>query len=153
MREFIKESSPSLWEMTGPHIEVGEGGGMVSGASESEKIMIIPGLPDDLSLSILARVPYSCYSSLGQTCKSWRAAVAGDHLYEVRKEQGCTQKLLAVLPEQSREKGFHVHNPESDTWRCLKPLGMLQGSAMEGFACCAVGRLLFILGGSQKGAD
>ena len=114
---------------------------MIIGESDSEKRTIIPGLPGDISPSILALVPYSCYTSLGLTCKSWRAAVARDLLYETRKQLSCTQEPLAVFPKRSRTNGFHVYNPESDTWRCLKPLETLRGIAMEGFACCTVGRI------------
>ncbi|CAI5471866.1 unnamed protein product [Closterium sp. Yama58-4] len=48
---------------------------------------LIPGLPDDVALSCLARVPRGLYGSLKLVCRSWCAAIEGSELYTTRSHR------------------------------------------------------------------
>ncbi|KAL0845381.1 hypothetical protein Bca101_018627 [Brassica carinata] len=59
---------------------------------------LIPLLPDDVTVDIVARVPISHYPTLSLVSKSFRKLVASSKLYKRRSQLGTTQhRLYAVL--------------------------------------------------------
>ncbi|CAH8389035.1 unnamed protein product [Eruca vesicaria subsp. sativa] len=66
--------------------------------SELSASPLIPSLPDDVTLDIVARVPRSHYPILSLVSKSFRKLIASSKLYKRRYQLGITQhRLYAVL--------------------------------------------------------
>ncbi|KAG2331644.1 hypothetical protein Bca4012_018788 [Brassica carinata] len=70
---------------------------------------LIPSLPDDVTLDIVARVPRSHYPTLSLVSKKFRKLIASPKLYKRRSQLGITQhRLYAVL--RNRNTGdFSLH--------------------------------------------
>ncbi|KAF0918011.1 hypothetical protein E2562_021703 [Oryza meyeriana var. granulata] len=58
---------------------------------------LIPGLPDEISLQILTRMPRMGYLNAKMVSRSWEAAIIDAELYRVRKELGGKVRI-AVAP-------------------------------------------------------
>ncbi len=54
------------------------------GVEEDETAYIIPGLPDDLSLQILAQIPFAHQASAKAVCRRWLDALSSGTVYQVR---------------------------------------------------------------------
>ncbi|PKA52943.1 F-box/kelch-repeat protein [Apostasia shenzhenica] len=79
----------------------------------SENSRIIPSLPDEISLQILARMPRFCYMGLKLVSHSWNAAITGAELFQLRKELGTTEEWLYMLTKVEEDKLL---------WLALDPL-------------------------------
>jgi len=55
---------------------------------------LIPGLPDELSLLCLARVPRARQAVLSAVCRSWQRLLQGRILYDIRQELSLTEEWL-----------------------------------------------------------
>ena len=55
---------------------------------------LIPRLPDELSMQILARLPRIHYFNLRLVSQKWKATVMSPLLYKLRKELGMTEEWL-----------------------------------------------------------
>ncbi|CAI5486194.1 unnamed protein product [Closterium sp. Naga37s-1] len=78
---------------------------------------LIPGLPDDVALSCLARVPRGLYGSLKLVCRSWRAAIEGSELYTQRSHLGATESWLHLIP--LRSPLWFAYSPVLSRWFIL----------------------------------
>ncbi|XP_019173480.1 PREDICTED: F-box/kelch-repeat protein At1g22040-like [Ipomoea nil] len=88
--------------------------------------LIIPGLPDEISIQILARLPRNYYLNAKLVCRGWKAAVTSPELYKVRKELGTTEEWLYVLTKGSGDKLlWHGLDPVSRKWQRLPPVPSL----------------------------
>ncbi|GJP78284.1 hypothetical protein CLOP_g8608 [Closterium sp. NIES-67] len=58
--------------------------------------LLIPGLPNEIAIRCLARVPYMRRLPLGLVCKSWRDAFRGGTIYNIRQREGILEELLCV---------------------------------------------------------
>ncbi|CAH8336178.1 unnamed protein product [Eruca vesicaria subsp. sativa] len=59
---------------------------------------LIPSLPDDVTLDIVARVPRSHYPTLSLVSKKFRKLIASPKLYKRRSQLGITQhRVYAIL--------------------------------------------------------
>ncbi|GFY89157.1 Galactose oxidase/kelch repeat superfamily protein [Actinidia rufa] len=76
---------------------------------------LIPSLPDEISIQILARLPRSCYLGVKLVSRSWKASILSSELYEVRKELGTTEEWLYILTKVKDDKLM---------WSALDPLSM-----------------------------
>ncbi|KAL0379525.1 UNVERIFIED_CONTAM: F-box/kelch-repeat protein SKIP4 [Sesamum angustifolium] len=56
----------------------------IEGLIESEKPTLIPGLPDDIAFSCLARVPRKYHPVLNCVSKRWRELICGEEWYSYR---------------------------------------------------------------------
>ncbi|KAH7285472.1 hypothetical protein KP509_33G029800 [Ceratopteris richardii] len=84
---------------------------------------LIPGIPDELAVSILARVPRCFHSSIRGVCRRWRETVMSSELYEIRKELGVTEEWLYVLVRDEEENLFwHALDPVSGKWQRIPPM-------------------------------
>ncbi|XP_008801509.2 F-box/kelch-repeat protein SKIP20-like [Phoenix dactylifera] len=63
---------------------------------EEEKALI-PGLPDDIALDCLARVPHRFHSSLRPVCRRWRDLVTAPFFYEHRDRIGSAEDLIFLV--------------------------------------------------------
>ncbi|KAJ3671552.1 hypothetical protein LUZ60_007631 [Juncus effusus] len=64
---------------------------------EEEDQPLIPGLPDEVALDCLARVPYRIHTCLRHVCQRWRHLVATRALYSHRERIGLAEDLVFIL--------------------------------------------------------
>ena len=90
---------------------------------EEECCRLIPSLPDELSIQILARLPRICYSSVRLVSRRWRSAVSTSEVYSLRKELGRTEEWLYVLTKGHEDKLlWYALDPVSTKWQRLPPM-------------------------------
>ncbi|KAL6641121.1 hypothetical protein ACP70R_019302 [Stipagrostis hirtigluma subsp. patula] len=81
---------------------------------------LIPGLPDEVSLQILARMPRMGYLKAKMVSRSWKAAITGAELYRLRKELGVEEEWLYILTRADDQKlVWHAFDPVSSQWQRL----------------------------------
>lgn len=49
---------------------------------------LLPGLPDDLAIACLIRVPRAVHPNLRLVCKRWNRLLSGNYFYSLRKKTG-----------------------------------------------------------------
>lgn len=87
---------------------------------------LIPSLPNEISIQILARLPRNYYLNAKLVCRGWKAAVTSPELYKVRKELGTTEEWLYVLTKGSGDKLlWYGLDPVSRKWQRLPPVPSL----------------------------
>ncbi|KAG6552922.1 hypothetical protein Mapa_005578 [Marchantia paleacea] len=85
-----------------------------------ERPQLIPGLPDEISLQIVSRVPRGCHAAMKAVCKTWHEVFAGDEIFELRRELGLTEEWLYVLVKDEQERlAWYVLDPLEGQWRRL----------------------------------
>lgn len=91
--------------------------------TEMENAQLIPGIPDELSVGILARVPRGCHSSVRRVSRSWHEIFMSAELYNIRKELGVTEEWLYVLVRDEEENlAWHALDPASGKWQRIPPM-------------------------------
>ncbi|KAI4345328.1 hypothetical protein L6164_012460 [Bauhinia variegata] len=99
---------------------------------KTEFTELVPGLPDDLGLECLIRLPYSAHPAAFRVCRQWRHLLESDDFYDLRKKSGHTREvacLIQALPAGNGEKptgspsyGITVFDPVSQSWERLDPV-------------------------------
>ncbi|XP_051137598.1 F-box/kelch-repeat protein At1g22040-like [Andrographis paniculata] len=93
-----------------------------------ETARLIPYLPDEISIQILARLPRICHFNAKLVSRTWRAALTSKEVYQVRKELGKTEAWLYVLTKLSGEKlVWHALDPVNGAWLQLPPMPSIDG--------------------------
>ncbi|XP_072979443.1 F-box/kelch-repeat protein At1g22040-like [Typha angustifolia] len=88
-----------------------------------ENPRLIPSLPDEISLQILARVPRIFYLNIKMVSRSWKAAITSAELYQLRKELGTTEEWLYLLTKMDNDKlSWHALDPLERRWVRLPPM-------------------------------
>ncbi|CAN6478316.1 unnamed protein product [Victoria cruziana] len=88
-----------------------------------ENPRLIPSLPDEISVQILARLPRIHYLNLRLVSRSWKAALTGSEVYSLRKELGTTEEWLYILTKIDEDKlSWHAFDPLSGKWQRLPPM-------------------------------
>lgn len=81
---------------------------------------LIPFLPDEISIQILARVPRIHYLKLKLVSRRWKAAVTSSEVFEVRKELKTTEEWLYILTHAEECKlSWYGLDPISAQWQRL----------------------------------
>lgn len=84
---------------------------------------IIPSLPDELSLQILARSPRIHYLNLKLVCRAWKAAIIGYELSQLRRELGVSEEWVYVLTKAEAYKlHWYALDPVFQKWQRLPPM-------------------------------
>ena len=92
-------------------------------SEENENLRLIPNLPDEISLQILARVPRFCYLGLRLVSRSWKGAIMSTELFNLRKELGKTEEWLYILTRIKYEQQLcYSLDPLSRKWQRLPPI-------------------------------
>lgn len=92
----------------------------MSSGFDEDSSRLIPSLPDELSMQILARLPRIHYFNLRLVSKKWKATVMSPQLFTLRKELGMTEEWLYVLTKIEEEKlQWHALDPLSKKWQRL----------------------------------
>ncbi|CAM0946243.1 unnamed protein product [Alopecurus aequalis] len=58
------------------------------------QLPLLPGLPDDLAIACLIRVPRAEHWKLGLVCRRWLRLLAGNYFYGLRRRHGLTEQWL-----------------------------------------------------------
>ncbi|PRQ35714.1 putative F-box domain, galactose oxidase, beta-propeller [Rosa chinensis] len=98
----------------------------------------IPGLPEELGLECLTRLPYSAHPTASRVCRPWRSLLESEEFYRHRKQNGytrnvaCLVQAVAVAVELntgpksgaggSPSYGIAVFDSVSGTWERLDPI-------------------------------
>ncbi|KAL5976740.1 hypothetical protein ACLOJK_021073 [Asimina triloba] len=125
---------------------------------ESAEMELIPGLPDDISLDCLARLPYTCHPTATNVSHGWKDAINGADFSSLRKRSGRTQQLACLLqarPDSPCRKplrpptyGVTVFDPARLTWERLPPVpGFPDGLPLFCRMAAAEGGKLVLMGG------
>ncbi|XP_074312755.1 F-box/kelch-repeat protein At1g22040 [Silene latifolia] len=83
---------------------------------------LIPYLPDEISLQILARVPRIHYLRLKQVSRCWKEAVTNPEIYNLRREFNLTEEWLFMLSRCEGVLLWHALDPVSQIWLKLPPM-------------------------------
>ena len=84
---------------------------------------LIPCLPDEISVQILARVPRIYYLKLKLVSQRWKAAVTSSEAYELSKELKMTEEWLYILTHAEEYKlSWYALDPLSGKWQRLPPM-------------------------------
>ncbi|CAN5956588.1 unnamed protein product, partial [Sphagnum jensenii] len=68
---------------------------------------MIPGLPNDVALQCLVRIPVQAHAQLQRVSRKWRELVNSSQYYEERKREGTTMHFVCTvqaLDQQSKIK-------------------------------------------------
>ncbi|KAL6634574.1 hypothetical protein ACP70R_027245 [Stipagrostis hirtigluma subsp. patula] len=143
-KDKVQERAMAVWAEE-------EGGG----AEEEE---LIPGLPDDLAMECLARVPSRSHRRMRHVCRGWRGAVGSAEFRRRRRAAGAAEDvvfLVQVAPAGSDGKGstpefvLAAANLTTGEWRRVEGAAAAWGPVPL-FAQCAAagdGRHVAVTGG------
>jgi len=85
---------------------------------DEESPRLIPNLPDELSLLIIARLPRICYLNVRMVSKKWKSTIMSSELYKLRKELGTTEEWLYLLIKDGENNlMWHALDPRSKIWQ------------------------------------
>ncbi|KAL5208345.1 hypothetical protein ABZP36_032780 [Zizania latifolia] len=109
---------------------------------------LIPGLPDDLAVACLIRVPRADHWKLRMVCKKWFRLLAGNYFYGLRRRLGFAEQwLYAVKCDGDGRVSWDVLDPARRAWRALPPVPCEYAGAV-GFGCAVLGGChLYLFGG------
>ncbi|XP_054783834.1 F-box/kelch-repeat protein SKIP4 isoform X2 [Prosopis cineraria] len=110
---------------------------------------LISGLPDDISLFCLARVPRKYHSVLKCVSKRWRDLVCSEEWHSYRQKHKLAETwIYALCRDRFKEISCYVLDPTSSR-RCWKLLQELPPhlSKRKGMGFEVLGKKLFLLGG------
>ncbi|OVA03315.1 F-box domain [Macleaya cordata] len=95
----------------------------MSSMIDGENPRLIPTLPDEISIQILARLPRICYLNVKSVSRSWRNAITSSELFDLRKELGTTEEWIYILTKVEDDKlSWHAFDPLSRIWQRLPPM-------------------------------
>jgi hypothetical protein len=111
---------------------------------------LLPGLPDDLAIACLIRVPRADHSTLRLVCRKWFRLLSGNYFYGLRRRLGLAEPwLYAVKRDREGRVSWDALDPARGAWRALPPVPREYAGAY-GFGCAALGGChLYLLGGGD----
>ncbi|XP_010523741.1 PREDICTED: F-box/kelch-repeat protein SKIP4 [Tarenaya hassleriana] len=123
--------------------------------SEEKQIPIINGLPDDISLSCLARVPRCYHTRLKCVSRRWRDLLCSEEWYDHRKKGNLAESwIYALCRDTSARVYLYALNPNSSkrSWRRIHehPPHLCM---REGMGFAAMGKRLYVLDGCGWSED
>lgn len=119
----------------------------------NENPRLIPSLPDEISLQILARLPRIYYLNVKLVSRAWKAAITSSELFSFRKELGTTEEWLYILTKVEDDKlSWHALDPLARRWQRLPPMPSIifEDESRRGLAAI---RMWNVLGSTIKIAD
>ncbi|XP_047080836.1 F-box/kelch-repeat protein SKIP4-like [Lolium rigidum] len=108
---------------------------------------LLHGLPDEIALLCLARVPRHCHNALRCVSRRWKALLCSEEWHSYRKRNNLDESWIYVICRGTGCKCY-VLAPDPAT-RTLKVIRVMEPpcSAREGISIEALDRRLFLLGG------
>ncbi|KAF5735711.1 Galactose oxidase/kelch repeat superfamily protein [Tripterygium wilfordii] len=95
---------------------------------------LIPGLPEELGLECLTRLPYTAHRFASRVCRRWSRLLLSKEFYYHRKKYGYTHKIACLVqarkavstdrvkPGGSPDYGITVFDSVSHSWERLDPV-------------------------------
>jgi hypothetical protein len=114
---------------------------------------IIPNLPDEISIQILARLPRISYLTVKSVSRTWKSSIISPELYKLRRELKTTEEWLYILTKIDGDNlAWHALDPISRRWQKLPSMPNI--STEEGSRRILSGlRMWNMVGSSIKIAD
>ncbi|XP_051150647.1 F-box/kelch-repeat protein At1g55270-like [Andrographis paniculata] len=111
---------------------------------------LLPGLPDDLAIACLIRVPRIEHSKLRLICKRWYRLLAGNFFYSQRKSLGISEEWIYVVKQDRDGKlSWVAFDPMHHLWQPLPPIPKEYDETL-GFGCAVLGGChLYLFGGKD----
>lgn len=111
---------------------------------------LLPGLPDDLAIACLIRVPRAEHRKLRLVCKRWHRLLAGNYFYTQRKNLKLTEEWIYVMKrDRDGRIGWDAFDPVYQLWHPLPPVPGEYSEAI-GFGCAVLsGCHLYLFGGKS----
>lgn len=111
---------------------------------------LLPGLPDDLAIACLIRVPRNEHRKLRLVCKRWYRLLAGNFFYSLRKNLGIAEEWIYIMKRDRDGKiSWHAFDPIYQLWQPLPPVPKEYSEAL-GFGCAVLsGCHLYLFGGKD----
>eukprot|EP00268_Persea_americana_P013451 TRINITY_DN1590_c0_g1_i1.p1 TRINITY_DN1590_c0_g1~~TRINITY_DN1590_c0_g1_i1.p1 ORF type:complete len:438 (-),score=75.79 TRINITY_DN1590_c0_g1_i1:2214-3527(-) len=111
---------------------------------------LLPGLPDDLAIACLIRVPRVEHRKLRLVCKRWYRLLSGNFFYSLRKSLGMAEEWVYVIKRDRDGKiSWHAFDPIYQIWQQLPPVPGEYSEAL-GFGCAVLsGCHLYLFGGKD----
>ncbi|CAL5360765.1 unnamed protein product [Camellia sinensis] len=111
---------------------------------------LLPGLPDDLAIACLIRVPRVEHRKLRLVCKRWYRLLAGNFFYSLRKNLGISEEWIYIMKRDRDGKiSWHAFDPIYQLWQPLPPVPKEYTEAL-GFGCAVLsGCHLYLFGGKD----
>ncbi|KAL8159481.1 hypothetical protein V2J09_001018 [Rumex salicifolius] len=109
---------------------------------------LLPGLPDDLAIACLIRVPRVEHRKLRLVCKRWHRLLSGNFFYSLRKSLGMAEEWVYVMKRERDGKiSWHAFDPTYQLWQPLPPVPVEYSESL-GFGCAVLsGCHLYLFGG------
>ncbi|KAD4889272.1 hypothetical protein R6Q59_033858 [Mikania micrantha] len=122
---------------------------------------LIPGLPDDVGLECLIRVPHNDFSSAASVCRSWKSEIELPSFRNHRKAAGLSRRIVVMVQSQvdsNRKHGLRkysvapvyrltVYEPETGNWSKLPPIPGFSDGLPLFCQVAPVGFNLVVMGG------
>ncbi|KAL5982885.1 hypothetical protein ACLOJK_016964 [Asimina triloba] len=111
---------------------------------------LLPGLPDDLAIACLIRVPRMEHRKLRLVCKRWYRLLAGNYFYSLRRSLGIAEEWIYVMKrDRDGRISWHAFDPTHQLWQPLPPVPK-EYSAALGFGCAVLSSChLYLFGGKD----
>ncbi|ONK59579.1 uncharacterized protein A4U43_C08F7910 [Asparagus officinalis] len=111
---------------------------------------LIPGLPDDLAIACLIRVPRSYHQNLRLVSRRWNRLLSGNYFFSLRKRSGMVEEWVYVIRRDRDGKiSWHAFDPIHQLWQPLPPVPSEYSEAL-GFGCAVLsGCYLYLFGGKD----
>eukprot|EP00262_Sarcandra_glabra_P012958 TRINITY_DN3458_c0_g1_i1.p1 TRINITY_DN3458_c0_g1~~TRINITY_DN3458_c0_g1_i1.p1 ORF type:complete len:437 (-),score=51.59 TRINITY_DN3458_c0_g1_i1:626-1936(-) len=111
---------------------------------------LLPGLPDDLAIACLVRVPRAEHRKLRLVCKRWYRLATGNFFYSLRKNLGLAEEWVYVIKrDRDGRISWHAFDPIYHLWQPLPPIPR-EYSEVLGFGCAVLsGCHLYLFGGKD----
>ncbi|KAL8245549.1 hypothetical protein R6Q59_011807 [Mikania micrantha] len=111
---------------------------------------LLPGLPDDLAIICLARVPRAEHNKLRLVSKRWSHLLSINYFYSLRKTLGMAEEWVYVFKrDRDGRNSWHAFDPVHQIWQPLPPIPVEYSDAL-GFGCAVLnGCNLYLFGGKD----
>ncbi|CAN6487301.1 unnamed protein product [Victoria cruziana] len=121
--------------------------------AEEADTSLMRGLPDDLALLCLARVPRTYHHVLKCVSKRWRTLVCSDVWYSCRQNLQLAESWVYALCRDSFDRlCIYVLNPTRRCWKHITDVPV-PSRKRYGMAYAVLERKLYLLGGSGRSED
>ncbi|GMN74638.1 hypothetical protein TIFTF001_053886 [Ficus carica] len=77
---------------------------------------LIPGLPDELGLECLTRLPYSTHRVASRVCRRWRSLIETREFHLLRRTNGHTHKLACLVQALPKRNAAETDNPTKENY-------------------------------------
>ncbi|KAG4990260.1 hypothetical protein JHK87_023717 [Glycine soja] len=109
---------------------------------------LLSGLPDDLAIACLIRVPRIEHRKLHLVCKRWHRLLSEDFFYSLRKSLGMAEEWLYVIKaDRAGRISVHAFDPIYQLWQPLPPVPGDFPEAMWVGSAVLSGCHLYLFGG------